>query len=155
MRFIIQRATRASVSVINESVSELISEIGKGICVLVGIAEGDTDVDIEYGVRKLMNLRLFDNPESGKRWDKSVKDLDLEILCVSQFTLHAVLKGNKLDFHRAMNPTEAPKFYEKFLNQLKSSYKIDKVKDGRFGAHMNVSIENDGPVTINLDSKDK
>ncbi|CAD5219916.1 unnamed protein product [Bursaphelenchus okinawaensis] len=155
MKFVIQRVSKASVYLVSDSGKELVSEIGRGICVLVGICEGDSDSDIEYGVRKLMNLRLFDNPETNKRWDKSVKDLDLEILCISQFTLHALLKGNKLDFHRSMHTTEAPGFYEKFLNQLKSGYKADKVKDGKFGAHMSVCIENDGPVTINLDSKEK
>ncbi|KAI6171233.1 D-aminoacyl-tRNA deacylase [Aphelenchoides bicaudatus] len=151
MRFVIQRVTKASVSV----EGKLISEICNGLCVLVGICREDTDDDIEYGVRKLLNLRLFDNPENQKRWDKSVVDRQFEILCVSQFTLHSVLKGNKLDFHRSMGPTDAPAFYEKFLQKLRSSYVADKVKDGQFGAYMQVQIENDGPVTINLDSRNK
>ncbi|KAI6217759.1 D-aminoacyl-tRNA deacylase [Aphelenchoides fujianensis] len=106
MRFVIQRVTRAAVAVDGQ----LISEIGRGICVLVGICREDTDEDVEWGVRKLLNLRLFDNP-NGKRWNKSVVDCGLEILCVSQFTLHSVLKGNKLDFHRSMGPQDAPAFY--------------------------------------------
>ncbi|KAI6230800.1 D-aminoacyl-tRNA deacylase [Aphelenchoides fujianensis] len=142
MRFVIQRVTRAAVSVDGQLVSssELvyplaffrlindlqISEIGRGICVLVGICREDTDEDVEWGVRKLLNLRLFDHPESGKRWNRSVVDCGLEILCVSQFTLHSVLKGNKLDFHRSMGPQEAPAFYAKFLEQLKAAYQPGK-----------------------------
>ncbi|KAI6185656.1 D-aminoacyl-tRNA deacylase [Aphelenchoides besseyi] len=151
MRLVVQRVTRAAVSVDGQ----VISEIGRGLCVLVGICREDTDEDIDYGVRKLLNLRFFDNSETEKRWDKSVKDRQFEILCVSQFTLHAIMKGNKLDFHRSMPPTESATFYERFLNKLRSSYVADKVKDGKFGAYMNVQIENDGPVTINLDSKTK
>ncbi|KAI6212821.1 hypothetical protein M3Y94_00074300 [Aphelenchoides besseyi] len=151
MRLVIQRVTRAAVSVDGQ----LISEIGRGLCVLVGICREDTDDDIDYGVRKLLNLRFFDNSENEKRWDKSVKDRQFEILCVSQFTLHAIMKGNKLDFHRSMAPNESSTFYERFLDKLRSSYVADKVKDGKFGAYMNVQIENDGPVTINLDSKVK
>uniref|UniRef100_A0A1I7ZKK1 D-aminoacyl-tRNA deacylase n=1 Tax=Steinernema glaseri TaxID=37863 RepID=A0A1I7ZKK1_9BILA len=100
-------------------------------------------------------MRLFPNEDSDKRWDKSVKDLGLEILCVSQFTLHATLKGNKPDFHRAMAPSEAPDFYANFLAQLRKSYKPELIKDGRFGEMMNVSIVNDGPVTMMIDSKNR
>jgi len=98
MRAVIQRVSTAAVWVDQE----IVSSIGRGICVLVGLARGDSQPDIDYVVRRLVNTRLFDCPETGKRWDKSVKDLGLEILCVSQFTLHATFKGNKLDFHKAM-----------------------------------------------------
>ncbi|VDM27885.1 unnamed protein product [Toxocara canis] len=132
-----------------------ISSIGRGICVLIGIGRDDNDDDAEYIARKLINLRLFENDDTGKRWDRSVKDLQLEILCVSQFTLFGLLKGNKLDYHRSMGPDESPEFYERFIQRLKRSYIDDKVKDGKFGSYMNVQIENDGPVTILLDSKNR
>uniref|UniRef100_A0A914C1Z1 D-aminoacyl-tRNA deacylase n=1 Tax=Acrobeloides nanus TaxID=290746 RepID=A0A914C1Z1_9BILA len=151
MRAVIQRVSRASVTV----GSEMISSIGRGICVLVGITREDGPEDVEYIVRKLINLRIFENSETGKRWDKSVKDLQLEILCVSQFTLHSKIKGNTLDFHRAMDPQKAPDFYANFMNVLGKEYDADKIKDGQFGAMMSVSIENDGPVTITIDSKNR
>ncbi|KAI1728119.1 d-Tyr-tRNA(Tyr) deacylase domain-containing protein [Ditylenchus destructor] len=151
MRAVIQRVSKAHVMVGNE----LISSIGRGICVLVGISRDDNAEDIEYVVRKLLNLRMYDNVESNKKWDKSVKDLGLEILCVSQFTLHTCLKGNKLDFHRSMSPQEAPQFYEDFMTKLRDAYMPERIKDGVFGAMMSVGIENDGPVTIVIDSKSK
>uniref|UniRef100_A0A0N5ANW7 D-aminoacyl-tRNA deacylase n=1 Tax=Syphacia muris TaxID=451379 RepID=A0A0N5ANW7_9BILA len=148
MRAVIQRVTKAAVYVENE----LISSIGPGICALIGIGSNDTPEDIDYIVRKLINLRLFPNDSSGKRWDRSVKDNGYEILCVSQFTLFGAPKGNKLDFHKSMGTPDAPIFYETFINTLRSSYIPDKIKDGKFGAYMKVEIENDGPVTILLDS---
>ncbi|CAK5089489.1 unnamed protein product [Meloidogyne enterolobii] len=124
MKAIIQRVCKASVVVEQET----ISSIGRGICVLIGISREDGDEDIEYMVRKILNLRIFENPENGKRWDKSVVDLGLEVLSVSQFTLHALIKGNKLDFHRSMNPEDAPQFYLKYLEKLKSKYVPEKIK---------------------------
>ena len=115
-------------------------------------------------VRKLLNLRVFDEPATGKRWHKSVSDLGLEILCVSQFTLYHVLKGNKPDFHLAKSPAEAKEFYEAFLSELRAAYAtekekdaelMDRVKDGKFGAMMSVDIVNDGPVTLELESPPK
>ncbi|VDK18871.1 unnamed protein product [Anisakis simplex] len=149
MRAVIQRVHKAAVLV----GEELISSIDRGICVLIGLNRDDSDEDAEYIARKLVNVRLFENKETGKRWDKSVKDMQYEILCVSQFTLFGVLKGNTIDYHRSMAPDKSPEFYAKFIEQLKKSYVADKVKDGKFGAYMNVQIENDGPVTILLDSK--
>ncbi|KAH7697480.1 D-tyrosyl-tRNA(Tyr) deacylase [Aphelenchoides avenae] len=151
MRVVIQRVAAANVTV----GQELVSSIGRGVCVLVGISRDDNAEDVEYIVRKILNLRLFSNPETSKAWDKSVKDLNLEVLCVSQFTLHAKIQGNKLDFHRSMSPQEAPAFYADFMQKLRNAYDPGRVKDGVFGAMMNVSIENDGPVTITIDSKTK
>ncbi|KRZ51769.1 D-tyrosyl-tRNA(Tyr) deacylase 1 [Trichinella nativa] len=133
---------------------EIVSRIQRGICALIGLSRDDDANDIEYIVRKLLNLRIFSG-DAEKRWDKSVNDLQLEILCVSQFTLNASLKGNKLDFHLSMNPSEAAQFYSTFVDKLRQNYKKDLVKDGKFGAHMQLSIENDGPVTIILDSKQR
>ncbi|CAJ0582319.1 unnamed protein product, partial [Mesorhabditis spiculigera] len=150
MKAIIQRVTKASVTV----GGEVISSIGKGLCVLVGIHRDDKIEDMEFIARKIVNLRLFD-AEDGKKWDKSVKDLDLEILSVSQFTLHSQLKGNKVDFHNSMSPADAAQFYEKFLAHLGRSYKTERIQDGKFAAYMMVNMDNDGPVTITLDSRNR
>jgi len=147
MRAVIQRVVKASVSVSDE----LVSSIGRGVCVLIGITHTDTKKDIEFMVRKLVNLRLFDD-ENGVRWKHSVKDKDYEILCVSQFTLYSVLKGNKPDYHQAMGADKSETFYRDFLSELCKAYKPERIKDGLFGANMQVHIENDGPVTIQLDS---
>uniref|UniRef100_A0A094ZI72 D-aminoacyl-tRNA deacylase n=1 Tax=Schistosoma haematobium TaxID=6185 RepID=A0A094ZI72_SCHHA len=161
MRAVVQRVKQASVSV-NDSI---ISQIGRGILVLIGLSRRDTENDMEYMydniyfmysfysmVRKILNIRLFPSQDGIRRWDKSVKDLNLEILCVSQFTLYSELKGNKLDFHYAMDPKLSKDIYSQLINQLKKNYNEDKVKDGIFGAMMDVSLINDGPVTITLDS---
>ncbi|XGW04127.1 hypothetical protein V3C99_015351 [Haemonchus contortus] len=149
MRAVIQRVARASVKV----GEEVVSSIGRGVCVFVGISRDDKDDDIEYIVRKILNVRLF--ASENKRWDKSVKDEGLEILCVSQFTLYGFLKGNKLDFHNSMNPQDASTFYTSFMERLRASYLPENVKDGRFAAMMNVEIVNDGPVTISIDSRQR
>lgn len=146
MRAIVQRVTQASVSVDGE----VISSIGKGLCVLLGISKYDTPKDIEYMVRKILNLRVFD--ENDQRWKKSVVDKNFEVLCVSQFTLQAVLKGNKPDYHLAMGGEQSKAFYGDFLQAMKSAYKPDAIKDGKFGAYMQVHIQNDGPVTISLET---
>lgn len=104
-----------------------------------------------YRVKKLLSLRVFDD-ESGKRWQKSVKDEKLEILCVSQFTIYHRLKGNKPDFHLAMQGPDAQKLYNSFLQKLEVGYLTGKIKDGKFGAIMQVHIVNDGPVTLEIES---
>uniref|UniRef100_A0A803JY86 D-aminoacyl-tRNA deacylase n=1 Tax=Xenopus tropicalis TaxID=8364 RepID=A0A803JY86_XENTR len=127
-----------------------ISSIGRGICVLLGISVEDTQKDIEYMVRKILNLRVFAD-ESGKQWCKSVMDKQYEVLCVSQFTLQCVLKGNKPDYHMAMPSEQAEPFYNVFLQQMRKAYKPELIQDGKFGAYMQVNIQNDGPVTIELE----
>uniref|UniRef100_A0A8B9Q2H3 D-aminoacyl-tRNA deacylase 1 n=2 Tax=Apteryx owenii TaxID=8824 RepID=A0A8B9Q2H3_APTOW len=102
-------------------------------------------------VRKILNLRVFED-ESGKHWSKSVMDKQYEVLCVSQFTLQCILKGNKPDYHMAMPTEQAECFYNNFLEQLRKAYKPELIKDGKFGAYMQVHIQNDGPVTIELES---
>ncbi|KAL1746284.1 D-Tyr tRNAtyr deacylase-like domain-containing protein [Schizophyllum fasciatum] len=139
MRAIIQRVSSASVKVDNETVSQ----ISKGLMVLVGIGTGN------------LNLRVFNDPaDDNKMWKASVKEIDGDILCVSQFTLLGnTTKGNKPDFHRAM-PSEASRiFYGTFLESLGKAYKPDKIKDGKFGAMMSVSLCNEGPVTFTIDSR--
>uniref|UniRef100_A0A8I5U021 D-aminoacyl-tRNA deacylase n=1 Tax=Pongo abelii TaxID=9601 RepID=A0A8I5U021_PONAB len=147
MKAVVQRVTRASVTVGGEQ----ISAIGRGICVLLGISLEDTQKELEHMVRKILNLRVFED-ESGKHWSKSVMDKQYEILCVSQFTLQCVLKGNKPDFHLAMPTEQAEGFYNSFLEQLRKMYRPELIKDGKFGAYMQVHIQNDGPVTIELES---
>lgn len=147
MRVVIQRVTSANVSVDGS----VISSIGRGLCVLVGVSRNDTAKEMEYMVRKILNLRIFDG-DDGKRWMKSVVDKQYEILCVSQFTLYAVLKGNKPDFHQSMASEQSQAFYQQFLTALGSKYNPDLIKDGQFGAYMQVGIQNDGPVTITVDT---
>ncbi|XP_037830495.1 D-aminoacyl-tRNA deacylase 1 isoform X1 [Kryptolebias marmoratus] len=147
MRAVVQRVTKASVTVGGEQVSS----IGRGLCVLLGISAEDTQKDAEYMVRKVLNLRLFED-ESGRAWSKSVMERDFEVLCVSQFTLQCVLKGNKPDFHLAMPAELAQPFYGSILENMRSAYKPEMIKDGEFGAFMQVHIQNDGPVTVDLTS---
>ncbi|XP_071067674.1 D-aminoacyl-tRNA deacylase 1 isoform X1 [Dasypus novemcinctus] len=147
MKAVVQRVTRASVTVGGEQ----ISAIGRGICVLLGISLEDTQKELEHMVRKILNLRVFED-ENGKHWSKSVMDKQYEVLCVSQFTLQCVLKGNKPDFHLAMPSDQAEGFYNSFLEQLRKAYSPELVKDGKFGTYMQVHIQNDGPVTIELES---
>ncbi|KAL9887439.1 D-aminoacyl-tRNA deacylase isoform 2-T2 [Glossina fuscipes fuscipes] len=121
MKMIVQRVTAAKVTVGDE----VISSIGRGLCVLIGITHTDGSKDVEYLSRKLLALRLFED-ENGKRWQKSVKDEKLEILCISQFTLYHRLKGNKPDFHMAMQGEQAQILYQSFLKRLANEY--DQVK---------------------------
>uniref|UniRef100_A0A336MTB6 D-aminoacyl-tRNA deacylase n=1 Tax=Culicoides sonorensis TaxID=179676 RepID=A0A336MTB6_CULSO len=146
MKAVIQRVSSASVSVDGQ----LISQIGKGLCVLIGICQSDTEKDLEFIARKILNIRLFEH--DGKRWQKSVKDQNLEVLCISQFTLYHRLKGNKPDFHNAMQGEKAQLMYQDLLKRLGTNYDSEKIKDGVFGAMMEVNIVNSGPVTIEIES---
>lgn len=147
MRALIQRVNKASVYV-NE---KLISSIQKGLLVFVGIKKDDTDKDSEYLIRKILNLRIFDGEKSFI--DKSVKDLDLEILLVSQFTLYAdCKKGNRPSFNKTMSSSQAKIFYQNFLQNFKRQY--SKIKEGIFGAYMQIELVNDGPVTLIVSNKE-
>ncbi len=149
MRAVIQRVTKASVT-IDEKVK---SKIDNGLLVLVGIEDADTDDDIEYLSSKISMLRIF-NDENGVM-NKSVIDIDGEILVVSQFTLHAsTKKGNRPSYIKASKADFAIPIYEKFCASIQS--KINKpIGTGEFGADMKVELLNDGPVTIMMDSKNK
>ncbi|KAI9280714.1 D-tyrosyl-tRNA deacylase [Sporodiniella umbellata] len=148
MKAVIQRVTKASVTVDNT----VVGSIQKGICVLLGIATDDTEKDVNYMVQKILNLRVFD--DNNVMWKKGVKDAGLEVLCVSQFTLQgSCVKGNKPDFHRAMKTDPAKIMYQQFLDKLGKEYDPAKIQDGRFGAMMLVDISNDGPVTLQIDSR--
>merc|ERR1711937_228339 len=144
----IQRVSRACVRV----EGEVRGEISKGLCVLVGIHRSDTREDVLWCAKKLLNIRLFES-EDGKHWNKSAQALDLGILAVSQFTLHAFLKGNKPDFHLAMGGDQARDLFDQLVEELKKGHTPERIATGVFGAMMEVDLVNDGPVTIELDSE--
>ena len=147
MRLVIQRCKEASVSY-----EDTVNSISKGLVVLLGMTHGDTIEDINYLVRKLVNLRIFE--DDSEKMNYSIKDINGSILLVSQFTLYANTKdGNRPSFTDAMGYEESEKLYELFIDELSKS-DID-YKTGKFGADMKVSLVNDGPVTIIIDSKDK
>ncbi|KAL5532844.1 DTD1 [Sanghuangporus sanghuang] len=151
MRAVIQRVASASVTVDND----VISKISRGLMVLVGIGVDDTEADMQQIANKIVSLRVFnDTDNSSLMWKKSVKDINGEILCVSQFTLMAnTTKGNKPDFHRAMGGDQSRQLYGSLLERLGALYSPDKIKDGKFGAMMHVSLTNEGPVTFTIDSR--
>ncbi|CAJ0841202.1 8052_t:CDS:2 [Entrophospora sp. SA101] len=149
-----ERVLNASIIVDNVKVSS----IDRGLCVLIGLSTEDTNEDLEYIVKKILNVKVFDcedgEGKEKKMWARSVKDAGLEVLCVSQFTLYGnTRQGNKPDFHNSMKSETSKTFYANFINRLKQEYIEDKVKDGIFGAMMNVHLVNEGPVTLELDSR--
>ncbi len=149
MRILIQRVNGASV----EIDFKIKANIHKGLLIFVGIEETDTNEDIEWLTNKIVNLRVF-NDEQGIM-NLSVKDINGEILVVSQFTLHAsTKKGNRPSYIQAARPEIAIPFYEKFVKQLEQLLK-KPIETGTFGADMKIALVNDGPVTIWMDSKNK
>src|SRR5690606_15322747 len=146
MRIVVERVAEASVKVGGKSAGE----IGGGLLVLVGIEDSDEEKDAEWLASKILNLRIFSD-EDGKM-NRSVLDVNGEILCISQFTLLAdYRKGNRPSFIRAARPDKAVPLFEFFKSELSKS--SVKVESGIFGADMKVSLLNDGPVTIVMDSK--
>jgi D-tyrosyl-tRNA(Tyr) deacylase len=149
MRVVIQRVSQASVS-INSRVK---ASIGQGLLVLLGIEDADTQEDIDFLVKKIVNLRIF-NDANGVM-NCSILEVSGEILCVSQFTLHAsTKKGNRPSYIRAAKPDFAIPMYNAFCAELEKVLKAP-IKTGEFGAYMQVELINDGPVTIIIDSKNK
>jgi D-tyrosyl-tRNA(Tyr) deacylase len=149
MRIVIQRVSKASVTV-NQ---EIKSKIGHGLLLLLGIEDADTSEDISYLVKKVSQLRIFDD-EDGVM-NKSLLNVNGEALVVSQFTLHAsTKKGNRPSYIRASKPPIAIPLYEQFVDTLSATLQ-QEVKTGEFGADMKVDLLNDGPVTIIIDSKNK
>lgn len=149
MRVVIQRVSQASVN-INSNIK---SEIKTGLLVLVGIEDADTDDDITWLSNKIVNLRIFD--DENKVPNISVKDMGGDILLVSQFTLHAsTKKGNRPSYIKASKPDIAIPLYEKMIAQLENDLG-KRIFTGEFGADMKVSLLNDGPVTIVIDTKNK
>jgi len=149
MRVVIQKVTQASVSIENQ----IVASIDKGLLVLVGIEDTDTNDDIAWLSAKIVNLRVFDD-DNGVM-NLSVKEVEGEVLIVSQFTLHAsTKKGNRPSYIKAARPEVAIPIYEAFIKQVESLLG-KKVPTGQFGAMMQVSLCNDGPVTILIDTKNK
>ncbi|WVQ70135.1 D-tyrosyl-tRNA(Tyr) deacylase [Kwoniella botswanensis] len=148
MKAVVQRVLNASVAVDGQT----ISSIGKGLLVLVGIDRYDEPSDATQIIKKVLTARLFDDDQGGM-WKRSVKDIDGEVLCVSQFTLLANFKGSKPDFHESMSTIPGKAYYTSFMDEIKKAYHPSKIKDGQFGAMMQVTLTNDGPVTILLSSR--
>ena len=149
MRVVIQRVTHASVDIDKQTVAS----INKGLLILVGIEDSDTNEDIAWLSAKIVNLRVFDD-ENGVM-NLSVKDIEGEVLIVSQFTLHAsTKKGNRPSYIKAARPEVAIPIYETFIKQMESLLG-KRVPTGQFGAMMQVAFCNDGPVTILIDTKNK
>ncbi len=145
MKVLVQRSKQSSVKVDNK----LVNSIEHGLVLLVGFTEGDTIKDIEKLAKKVVNLRIFDD-EAGIM-NKSILDVGGEILSISQFTLYAnTAKGNRPSYIEALNGEEASKLYERFNEELN---KYIMTKPGIFGADMEISITNDGPITIMLESR--
>jgi len=149
MRAVIQRVSLASVTVDEE----VVAKIDKGLLILLGVEDADTQEDVEWLSRKISNLRIFDDEEG--QMNHSVTDIDGELLVVSQFTLHAsTKKGNRPSFMQAAKPEVAEPMYDKFVKYLEITAARD-VQKGVFGAIMDVSLVNDGPVTISIDTKNR
>ena len=148
MKAVLQRVTKASVSV----AGEVVGSIGPGLVVLVGVANGDTEKDARYLVQKTVELRIF--PDDAGKFSLSALDIKGELLVVSQFTLLAdTRKGRRPSFVEAAPPAQAEGLFEQFVAAARASGL--KVETGRFQQYMLVEIHNDGPVTILLDSREK
>jgi D-tyrosyl-tRNA(Tyr) deacylase len=149
MRVVIQRVSEASVTIDGT----VVSSIGRGLLVLLGIEEGDSPTDAEWLVGKTSRMRIFGDAED--KMNLSLADVGGEVIVVSQFTLHALTKkGNRPSFIRAARPEVSEPLYEKFCKAMEAE--LGKaVGRGRFGADMKVALVNDGPVTICIDSKAK
>ncbi|MBE9576129.1 D-aminoacyl-tRNA deacylase [Flavobacterium proteolyticum] len=149
MKAVIQRVSQSSVT-INE---EIVAQIQQGLLVLVGIEDADTQEDINWLTSKIANLRIFG--DENEVMNLSLKDINGEMIVVSQFTLHAATKkGNRPSYIKASKPEIAIPLYESFVKQMEIELG-KKVQTGQFGADMKVSLVNDGPVTIIIDTKNK
>ena len=149
MRIVVQRVSEASVRIDNE----IVGQIDAGMMVLLGIEEADDQSDADWLIQKIVGLRIF-NDEEGKM-NKSIAEINGRFLVVSQFTLHAsTKKGNRPSYIRAARPEEAIPLYEYFIRQL-GIISETKIETGKFGADMKVSLLNDGPVTVIIDSKSR
>ncbi|MGK7924335.1 MAG: D-aminoacyl-tRNA deacylase [Spirulina sp.] len=147
MRVIIQRVKSSQVSIQDE----IVGKIGRGLNLLVGISPTDTEQELDWMARKCLELRLFSHPDNTEgKWEHSIQEIGGEILVVSQFTLYGdCRKGRRPSFSRSAPPDIAETLYDRFVEKLRQSNL--KIETGRFGAMMQVSIENDGPVTLLLE----
>ena len=149
MRVVVQRVSQSNVKVSGE----VIGEIKEGLMVLISFVDEDNDIDLDWITKKIVNLRIF-NDDEGKM-NRSIQDVDGDILLISQFTLHgSTKKGNRPSFIKAAKPDIANVMYEKFIKILEQSLG-KKIQTGEFGGDMKVSLVNDGPTTIIIDSKNK
>lgn len=149
MRALVQRVTEGSVLIVEQ---KYYSEIKKGMVILLGVKEGDTEEDLNFVADKCSNLRIFE--DENEKMNLSLKEINGEVLVISQFTLYGdARKGNRPSFTDAARPEVAEAMYEKFITRMKNNLSDDKVKSGVFGAMMMVKIFNDGPVTILVESK--
>ncbi len=149
MKAVIQRVSQASVTINNEKVAN----IGIGLLILVGIEDADTTEDIDWLTAKIVQLRIFN--DENEVMNKSVQDVNGDIIVVSQFTLHAsTKKGNRPSYLKASKPNVAIPLYEAFVASIEKAIE-KKVQTGQFGADMKVYLINDGPVTIIIDTKYK
>ena len=149
MKVVIQRVSEASVNIAGKKVGS----IGQGLLILLGITHDDSETDIQWLCNKIVNLRIFNDAEGVM--NQSILDVQGNALVVSQFTLYAsTKKGHRPSYIRAAKPDIAIPLYQKFLNELEKSL-AKKVAAGVFGADMKVTLVNDGPVTITIDSKNK
>ena len=152
MRAIIQRTEGVKISAEVDGDYQVNGEMGEGLLVLLGVEESDSAEDVDYLFRKIKDMRIF-NDDAGKM-NLSVMDVNGSIAIVSQFTLHAkTKKGNRPSFIDAAKPETAIPLYEYFVSELKKV--MQKVETGKFGADMQVSLVNDGPVTLLLDTENK
>jgi D-tyrosyl-tRNA(Tyr) deacylase len=146
---VIQRVLEASVTIEGKQYSK----IGKGLLVLLGVGQSDTSEDVDWLAKKLVNMRIFEDEEG--KMNRSLIDVQGELLVISQFTLHAsTKKGNRPSFIEAAPPDLAIPLYESFVAQC-AALMAKEVKTGVFGAYMKVALVNDGPVTIIVDTKNK
>lgn len=149
MRIIVQRVLYAKVQVAGKT----IAKIERGLLALLGIEEKDSPEDVDWLCKKLVNMRIFSDGEG--KMNLSVKEIGGNVLLVSQFTLHAsIKKGNRPSFIRSADPKKAKSLYEKMIEELSNTLRKE-IENGEFGADMEVSLLNDGPVTIIMDSKNK
>jgi D-tyrosyl-tRNA(Tyr) deacylase len=149
MRVLVQRVTEGGVYIEKENYS---AEISKGMVILLGIKSDDSVSDSEFLAEKCSSLRIFE--DENEKMNLSIKDIDGEVLIISQFTLYGdAQKGNRPSFTDAARPETAIPLYEKFICRMKDNLGHEKVKTGLFGAMMQVKIINDGPVTIMIESK--
>ena len=149
MKAVVQRVKSASVTI---SEQNYFQEIGKGLLILLGIKAGDTEDDVNFIADKCCNLRIFEDAED--KMNKSVKEVNGEMLIISQFTLYGeTAKGNRPSFIDAAKPDEAIPLYEKFVSRVRMNLGDDKIKVGIFGAMMDIQLVNYGPVTVLVESK--
>ena len=149
MRVVVQRVSQSNVKVLGE----VIGKIKEGLMVLVSFVDEDNDTDLGWMTKKIINLRIFNDNEG--KMNRSVQDVGGDILLISQFTLHgSTKKGNRPSFIKAAKPDFANVMYERFIKVLEQSLGKE-IQTGEFGGDMKVSLVNDGPTTIIIDSKDK